>query len=60
MYILLFTIGLIVGFLLKISYDKYFEFRTRELQTIAKMEDILTNFKALEKIKDFNSDSAAK
>lgn len=59
MTIFLCVLCFILGFLLKFSYDKYFEFRNRELATISKMEDILTTFKALEKLKEFNSDNSS-
>jgi len=56
MSIFMLILGLLIGFAGKFGADKYHEFKIQEQKTISKMEDILTDFKAIEKIKEMEKD----
>lgn len=52
MSIFLFVLGLVLGFGLKIGFDQYHYFRLNQEATTKELNNILVNFKALEKNKD--------
>lgn len=52
MFFIGFLVGLILGFLLKLGFDEYHKFKTEQEITAEQMKDILSNFKALEKMKE--------
>jgi len=54
MLIFLFILGLIFGFLIKLIFDYYHEFINNQKKIALDMENILVNWKALQKMKDVN------
>lgn len=56
MGIFLFTLGVIFGFGSKFGVDKYAEFKENEKKMYRDMENILTNFRAIEKLKELDKE----
>lgn len=52
MSIFLFILGLILGFSAKFGIDQYHFYINNQEKTALKMEEILINFKAIEKAKE--------
>lgn len=48
MYIFTFILGLIIGFMSKVGIDYYHDFILRQEKTAERMDDILTQWKAME------------
>lgn len=48
MTIFILLIGMLLGWLLKFTFDFYHNFKTTEEKRASEMEDILTQFKAIE------------
>lgn len=48
MIIFLFILGIIIGFAGKASFDEYHYYRNNQEKATLKMEDILTQFRAIE------------
>jgi len=54
MTIFFFLIGLVVGFLCKLGVDEYVNWQEIQKKTYLDMENILINFRAIEKIKELD------
>lgn len=52
MSILMLILGFILGLGAKFGLDEYHRFRKEQEKTMLDMENILTNFKAIEKLKE--------
>lgn len=49
--LIFFLLGSCAGWFLKFAFDWYHEFKTKEYEQANKIDEILTNFKAIEKLK---------
>lgn len=54
MNIILFIIGLCTGFFAKLGMDYYANWQAEQKQLKVDMENILTNFRAIEKMKELD------
>ncbi len=54
MSIFLFILGLVIGFGAKLGIDMYGEWQSQQKKTYLDMEKILVEWKAIEKMKEFN------
>lgn len=52
MTILMLILGIILGLGIKFGLDEYHSFKKEQEKTMIDMENILTNFKAIEKMKE--------
>jgi len=52
MNIIMFLLGILCGFGGKLGFDYYHEFIKRQEKSTLAMEDILVNWKAIEKLKE--------
>lgn len=52
MTILMLILGIILGLGIKFGLDEYHKFKNEQEKTMLDMERILTNFKAIEKLKE--------
>lgn len=56
MNIFMLVLGIILGLGAKFGLDEYHRFKTEQQKTMLDMENILTNFKAIEKLKELKND----
>lgn len=52
MSIFLFVLGIVIGFFVKLAFDQYHLWQNQQKKTYTDMEQILINWKAIEKIKE--------
>ena len=51
-------IGIIIGFFIKVFFDKYHDFKNEERRRADELEDLLAHFKALDMIKQQKDESS--
>lgn len=58
--LIFFLLGTIAGWFLKFAFDWYKDFKINEMAQAEKIDEILTNFKALEKLKLWDQEKKPK